>query len=87
MTETQRLFDEYCAPACPEELAAPLLHRVLALEAIAPFIWGGKGVGSQGDGCVQLVAKSDADREEVMRILEGEAGLSCLALDLGPSIA
>ncbi len=84
MTETQRLFDEYCAPACPEELAAPLLHRVLELESIAPLIWGGKGVGSQGDGSAQLVARSETDRDQVMRILDKEAGLSCLALDLRP---
>ena len=82
MTETQRLFDEYCAPACPDELEAPLLHSVLANESIAPLIWGGKGVGSQGDGSAQLVAKSEADRNEVMGVLDREAGLSCLALDL-----
>ena len=84
MTETQLLFDGYCAPACPEELAAPLLHRVLEQESIAPLIWGGKGVGSQGDGSAQLVGRSEADRDEVMSILDAEVGLSCLALDLLP---
>ena len=84
MTETQRLFDEYCAPACPGELAAPLLHGVLEHESISPLIWGGKGVGSQGDGSAQLVARSETDRDEVMRILDREPGLSCLALDLRP---
>ena len=84
MTETQRLFDEYCAPACPSELAAPLLHRILGHESISPLIWGGKGVGSQGDGSAQLVARSEADRDEVMSILDREPGLSSLALDLRP---
>jgi len=82
MTETQHLFDEYCAPACPDELTAPLLHRVLRNESIAPLIWGGKGVGSQGDGSAQLVARGETERDEVMRILDREAGLSSLALDL-----
>ncbi len=95
MTETQRLFEEYVAPACPDELTAPLLHRVLGLESIAPFIWGGKGVGSQGDGSAQFVAKSEVDRDELMRVLGEEVGLqskpdgadgglSSLALDLQP---
>ncbi len=84
MTETQRLFDEYCAPAGPSELAAPLLHRVLDNESISPLIWGGKGVGSQGDGSAQLVVRNETDRDEVMRILDEEPGLSCLALDLRP---
>ena len=58
--------------------------RVLAHESISPLVWGGKGVGSQGDGSAQLVARSETDRDEVMRILDGEPGLSCLALDLRP---
>ena len=85
MTEAQRLFDEHCAPACPEELTAPVLHMVLRHAALRPHIWGGKGVGSQGDGSAQLVARSEADREVVMRILETDLGLSSLALDLRPT--
>ena len=30
MSEAQALFDRYAAPACPEELTAPVLHRVLS---------------------------------------------------------
>jgi len=47
MTEAQAFFDRYATPACPEELTAPVLHRVLAHEALRPHVWGGKGVGSQ----------------------------------------
>ncbi len=36
MTEAQAFFDCYAAPACPEELAAPALHRVLAHEPLRP---------------------------------------------------
>ena len=84
MTETQHLFDECCVPACPDELAAPLLHSVLENESIAPLIWGGKGVGSQGDGSAQLVARSETDRDEVMQVLDRELGLPSLPLDLRP---
>jgi len=31
MNEAQAFFDRYAAPSCPEELTAPLLHRVLSL--------------------------------------------------------
>ena len=51
---------------------------------VSPLIWGGKGVGSQGDGSAQLVARGESDRDEVMRILDREPGLSSLALDLRP---
>src|SRR3990172_9956208 len=32
MAEAQAFFDRYAAPACPEELTAPGLHRVLSYE-------------------------------------------------------
>ena len=85
MSEAQQLFDEYCAPACPEELNAPVLHQVLSHPSIQPHIWGGKGIGSQGDGSAQLVARSEEDREAVIRALRDELGLSTLVLDLLPT--
>lgn len=44
-----------------QELTAPKLHRVLQHPKIQPLIYGGKGVGSQGDGAAQLIAKSKDD--------------------------
>lgn len=84
MTEAQAEFDRYAAPACPEELTAPVLHRVLAHEALKPHIWGGKGVGSQGDGSAQLVARSAEDQRAVMEILRRDFGMTCLPLTLRP---
>lgn len=69
MTKAQRLFDEYILPACPEELAAPILHRVLSCPDIQDLIWGGKGVGSQGDGCVQFIARGSEEQEELIKSL------------------
>jgi len=73
MTEAQRVFDASAAPCSPGELASPLLHQVLSLPEIAPHIYGGKGVGSQGDGTAQFVARSPADRraaiEKIRRAL------------------
>ena len=83
MGEAQGFFDRYAAPACPEELTAPALHRVLEHEALKPHIWGGKGVGSQGDGSAQFVARSAADQQAVVEILRRDLGLSGLTLTLG----
>ena len=69
MVEAQAFFDRYAIPACPEELTAPVLHRVLDYEPLKPHIWGGKGVGSQGDGCAQLVARGHDEQERLARIL------------------
>jgi UTP-glucose-1-phosphate uridylyltransferase/mevalonate kinase len=82
MGEAQSLFDRYAAPACPEELTAPLLHRTLNYEPLRPHIWGGKGVGSQGDGTAQFVARSEADQKAAVDILEHDLKMSCLPLTL-----
>jgi UTP-glucose-1-phosphate uridylyltransferase/mevalonate kinase len=85
MTEAQALFDKYATPACPEELTAPVLHKVLAHPAFAPHVWGGKGVGSQGDGTAQFIARSAADQQAVIEILKRNLGLDGLALTMRPT--
>jgi UTP-glucose-1-phosphate uridylyltransferase/mevalonate kinase len=82
MTRAQSLFDTHAAPACLDQLAAPVLHRVLAHKALRPFVLGGKGVGSQGDGSVQFLAKDEQSREAAIRVLEKDLGLSCLRLTI-----
>jgi len=80
MNEAQAFFDRYAAPSCPEELTAPVLHRVLSFEPLKPHVWGGKGVGSQGDGTAQFIARSSEDQKAVMEIIERELGMKCLPL-------
>ena len=82
MTEAQRQFDTLVAPACPEQLTAPVLHHLLSYEALAPFIFGGKGVGSQGDGSAQLIARDLESRERAVAVIEQELGMRCLPLTL-----
>src|SRR5690606_4860381 len=53
-------------------------------EPLKPHIYGGKGVGSQGDGSAQFIARSAADQKAVMEILERDLGLSALELTLEP---
>lgn len=82
MVEAQDFFDRYATPACPEELTAPALHRLLTYPALQPHILGGKGVGSQGDGTAQFLARSEEDQQAVIEIIERDMGLPCLTLTL-----
>lgn len=84
MTEAQAQFDAHLLPACPKELTAPKLHAVLADPQIATWAYGGKGVGSQGDGCVQFVARGEAEREALAGYLAEAYGMDCFPLDLVP---
>jgi UTP-glucose-1-phosphate uridylyltransferase/mevalonate kinase len=82
MVEAQGKFDEYLIPACPEELTAPKLHETLNHPAVQPHIYGGKGVGSQGDGTAQFIAKDLESQEKVVEILERDLGVQCLKLTI-----
>ena len=82
MTKAQALFDKHLIPACPNQLTAPRLHEVMNYEKLQPFIHGTKGVGSQGDGCVQFIAKDVEARKSVIEILENELECECFELDI-----
>jgi len=82
MTEAQRIFDEVLA-VHSRELAASLLHELLDFSDIQPHIYGGKGVGSQGDGTAQFVARSLADREQAMeKIMTSFPQMRCFPLTI-----
>ncbi len=85
MNMAQNFFDDYLKPGSPEELEAPTLHAVLSMPEIKNFILGGKGIGSGGDGSLQLVCKSKEDREKTKEILK-KMGFECIDLDLKPTI-
>ena len=83
MAESQGVFDTLVAPHSPEELASPLLHQVLSLQAIAGCVYGGKGVGSQGDGTAQFVARSGEDRDAAMaKIVRALPHMQCFPLTI-----
>jgi galactokinase len=82
MNEAQRSFDCYAIPACPEELEAPILHKVLGHDALKPYLYGGKGVGSQGDGSAQLLARSRVAQDAIVQIIEHDLDMTCMTLTL-----
>lgn len=85
MCRAQEVFDRLVAPHSPEQLASPLLHELLAFEPIAEHIHGGKGVGSQGDGTAQFVARSAADRDAAMeKITSAFERMMCFPLTIAP---
>jgi UTP-glucose-1-phosphate uridylyltransferase len=84
MTEAQALFDRYAAPACPDELTSPVLHKVLDYVSLKPHILGGKGVGSQGDGTAQFICPTQVDQQAVIQILERDLHLQALKMTITP---
>lgn len=84
MDRAQALFDEKVAPACPKELRAPVLHSVLEDKNIRQWVYGAKGVGSQGDGTVQFLCRDAESREKLMEYLQNEKGMRSFSLTLKP---
>jgi galactokinase len=67
--EAQRQFDHYLMPACPEQLSSPRLHSILFDPTVRLHVYGGKGVGSQGDGSVQFVCRDAASQQAALEAL------------------
>lgn len=84
MTEAQELFDHYAAPACPEELTSPVLHKVLEYQPLKSHVFGGKGVGSQGDGTAQFICRSLEDQKKVIEIIQQELNLQAMSMTISP---
>ena len=82
MTEAEDLFDKKVAPMS-SALWSPKLHAVLQDPKIQPLIWGGKGVGSHGDGSVQFLAKTEEAQQQVADYLN-EQGMKAYTLTLKP---
>ena len=82
MIKFQENFDKYVAPACPEELTSPVLHKVLNDKTIKSLSYGAKGVGSQGDGTVQVLAKDKASQEKIKKYFEEKLNMSAFTLTI-----
>jgi UTP-glucose-1-phosphate uridylyltransferase/mevalonate kinase len=85
MNRAQEEFDRCLKPACPSELTAPVLHEVLNYSPIKPYILGGKGVGSGGDGSAQFIVKDKENQKKVINIIEQNLEMPCLPLVLSAS--
>ena len=83
MTETEEVFDRQVAPMCPSELTSPKLKSVLADEHIKTLTYGGKGVGSHGDGSVQFLARDAESQQKLIDYLISK-GMPAYPLTIKP---
>ncbi|MFH7026327.1 MAG: mevalonate kinase [Heteroscytonema crispum UTEX LB 1556] len=83
MKQAQAEFDQHLIPACPGQLTSPVLHQLLSYKAIQPYILGGKGVGSQGDGTAQFIVKDEENQQKLIEIIERDfPQMQCLKLTI-----
>ena len=82
MVKAQESFDKNVAIACKEELTAPVLHKILNDEYIKELSYGGKGVGSQGDGTVQILAKDYESQQKIKKYFEKKLHMTAFDLTI-----
>ena len=85
MSLAQKEFDRHMIRACPSQLTAPKLHSLLDHPPLQPHIYGGKGVGSQGDGTAQFIARDRSSQIAAMSIIHRDFPLMrCYELNILP---
>jgi UTP-glucose-1-phosphate uridylyltransferase/mevalonate kinase len=87
MTEAQSLFDTYAVSLSPEELASPTLHTVLNDTALKQWVFGGKGVGSQGDGAVQFIVRDSECGTKLINYLHKTYGILAYSIAIPKTAA
>ena len=87
MREYQENFDKKVAPSCKDELSALKLHEILKDETLSQWIYGAKGVGSQGDGTVQLLAKNHECQLKIIEYLKKVKKMKGFSLTIHPKKA
>lgn len=83
MKLAQAEFDRCLIPACTRELTAPILHRLLNHPPLQDYIYGGKGVGSQGDGTAQLITSDRHSQSKAIEIIQRDfTSMQCYELNI-----
>lgn len=82
MTEAEDLFNKYLTPMS-EALKAPKLEKTLHDPNIQNWIYGGKGVGSHGDGSIQFLTKDEQCQQQLDEYLRSQ-GLKSYKLTIKP---
>ncbi len=82
MVEAEEMFERYITPMS-QALRAPKLHAVLHDPVIQPLVFGGKGVGSHGDGSVQFLARNPEAQQQLIDYLNNQ-GMKAYPLTMRP---
>jgi hypothetical protein len=86
MDQAQKIFNECAVMNCRSELTAPLLNRTINDSSLRPYYLAAKGVGSQGDGCIQFLCASAEQQSQLLSLLSAEPwSYDAFALTIAPS--
>lgn len=80
LNNAQKLIDR--ASIVCNELEAKVLHKVLEDKTIKTYSFGGKGIGSGGDGAVQILARDKQAQDMLIEYLNNTLKMNAFKVDL-----
>ena len=86
MKAAQISFDDGAMVICPEQLTSPRLHEVMSSHALQEVALAVKGVGSQGDGTVQVLCESAASQLSACDLLRNDMGCDVFTVTVPISV-
>ena len=84
MSYSQKLIDESAGLLC-EDLRAPLLHKVINDENVKKWSYGAKGTGSNGDGCIIILAKNSTCQRMIEDYLKNVCNMYSFSCNFNPT--
>ena len=84
MTHSQKLIDESAGLIC-DDLKAPILHKVMEDENIKKWSYGAKGMGSNGDGSIEILAKNETCQTQIEKYLKEIYNMNAFSCNLNPT--
>ena len=74
LSDAQKLIDNNAAKIC-KDLKGPKLHQIMNDKTIKKLSYGSKGVGSNGDGAIEILAKNKNYQKKIFAYLKNIYGL------------
>ena len=84
MNYSQRLIDESAGMIC-DELKAPILHKIMEDKNVIKWSYGSKGIGSNGDGSIEILAKNEKCQREIEEYLQEKYGMNTFSCNFNPT--
>ena len=83
LNDSQNLIDESAIPIC-DEYKAPVLHNVMNNEFIKKLSYGIRGIGSGGDGSVQVIAKDEICQNLIKNYFDTKLNMDAFSYTIRP---
>ncbi len=83
INDSQKLIDESAIPVC-DEYKAPILHEVMNNEFIKRLAYAIRGIGSGGDGSVQVIAKDEICQNLIKNYFDNKLNMDAFSYTIRP---